>query len=104
MPAGGGGGVALAPAGTFSRRLEDLSINTRNVAVGMIIGAPPAMGMGSHLSRLLLKGSWQLKRSHLDSLLRMCWGLEELGVALLWRDWVCSMFTLQHPHIYPRWY
>ncbi|KAF3940943.1 hypothetical protein ABW19_dt0205395 [Dactylella cylindrospora] len=118
--------------GWVSRSGEDLSPNTRNVAVAMITGekwngsnspggtaasftdTPPpnseggvdieesgeldigrgmraALGMGSWLKRLLLKGSWTMTRSLLDSLLVTCWGLEEFGVALLWRDWVRNL-------------
>ncbi|KAF3910740.1 hypothetical protein ABW21_db0209405 [Orbilia brochopaga] len=129
--------TSFAGAGSWvSRHGEDLSPNTRNVAVEMIIGnrtddhvrasrdaaaaspttadtaseapatdadadeqvdliamdldsldiqqAPP---MGRWLKRLLLKGSWMMTRTLLNNLLSTCWNLEELGVALLWKEW-----------------
>ncbi|KAK6359126.1 hypothetical protein TWF696_000292 [Orbilia brochopaga] len=128
--------TSFAGAGSWvSRNGEDLSPNTRNVAVEMIIGnrmdrirasraaaaaasaaadssgdaaiidpvdeqaellanldldaleldqAPP---MGRWLKRLLLKGSWMMTRTLLNNLLSTCWNLEELGVALLWKEW-----------------
>ncbi|KAJ6257403.1 hypothetical protein Dda_8292 [Drechslerella dactyloides] len=134
--------TSFAGAGSWvSRNGDDLSPNTRNVAVEMIIGhkmddggrntsgsaavpsdvstvtsptdpstdaaiidaddqvasmanmdladieVPPTPAMGRWLKRLLLKGSWQMTRSLLDNLLTTCWDLEELGVALLWKEW-----------------
>ncbi|KAF3913374.1 hypothetical protein ABW20_dc0106620 [Dactylellina cionopaga] len=140
----------ITGGGWVSRGGEDLSLNTRNEAVGMITGgwgmrtgqgrsrqaststagantaipvpvvasatplspggitsssvSQPALdlgdsqllepGMGCWLKRLLLKGSWQMTKGLLDNLLSTCWGLEELGVALLWRDWEHDVSTL----------
>ncbi|KAF3914444.1 hypothetical protein AA313_de0201059 [Arthrobotrys entomopaga] len=129
---------------TFGRGGDDLSLNARNEAVGMITGVPNSQqqagrsrynastsvstaastssvaassssatgssstttsgvttqsasdlgvpqsfepGMGCWLKRLLMKGSWEMTKGLLDSLLATCWGLEELGVGLRWRDW-----------------
>ncbi|KAK6514814.1 hypothetical protein TWF506_007176 [Arthrobotrys conoides] len=44
-------------------------------------------GMGTWLKRLLLKGSWAMTKSLMSQLLMTCYGLEEFGVALLWREW-----------------
>lgn len=44
-------------------------------------------GMGTWLKRLLLKGSWAMTKGLMAQLLGTCYGLEEFGVALLWREW-----------------
>ncbi|KAK6337604.1 hypothetical protein TWF730_002999 [Orbilia blumenaviensis] len=44
-------------------------------------------GMGVWLKRLLLKGSWAMTKGLMTQLLGACYGLEEFGVALLWREW-----------------
>ncbi|KAK6500455.1 hypothetical protein TWF481_010798 [Arthrobotrys musiformis] len=44
-------------------------------------------GMGTWLKRLLLKGSWGVTKGLMTQLLGTCYGLEEFGVALLWREW-----------------
>ncbi|KAK6355690.1 hypothetical protein TWF718_000083 [Orbilia javanica] len=45
------------------------------------------LGMGTWLKRLLLKGSWAMTKGLMAQLLGTCYGLEEFGVALLWREW-----------------
>jgi len=44
--------------------------------------------IGSHLRRILLKGSWELNIADLTKLLESCYNVEELGIALHWKSWV----------------
>ncbi|KAK6530439.1 hypothetical protein TWF694_003791 [Orbilia ellipsospora] len=64
------------------------------------LGEPQSLepGMGCWLKRLLMKGKWEMTKGLLDTLLTTCWNLEELGVALRWRDWDHNISTFP-PHV-----
>ncbi|EWC48927.1 hypothetical protein DRE_00232 [Drechslerella stenobrocha 248] len=130
--------MGTAGSATWNTYGDDVSLNTRSVAVEMITGQKPkstrhesgsdtvatstaattdastaaatadggsdsaagdgaapgvgtsiqnSLGMGNWLKRLLLKGSWLMTQGLVEALFTTCWGLEELGIALLWRNW-----------------
>ncbi|KAF3126114.1 hypothetical protein TWF703_010575 [Orbilia oligospora] len=64
---------------------NDFAPNSSNTTLGSTGVIEP--GMGIWLKRLLLKGSWAMTKGLVAQLLVTCYGLEEFGVALLWREW-----------------